>query len=142
MTVADYLTVCAGRDVDSDLVGIVEAFGLPAPTTTIGDVDVVTRRLVELAGAVAAAPHVVLVDEPAAGLSRADSERLAGAIADAPARWGSAVLLIEHDTTVIRSACSYVYVLDEGTVLAEGTPDAVLGRDDVVAAYLGVADDD
>jgi branched-chain amino acid transport system permease protein len=143
LTVADYLAVCAGHDLTEDaLDSVIRSFALPSPPTVIGDVDVVGRRIIELAGAVIAAPAVVLVDEPAAGLGRADSERLARAIADVPARWGSAVLLVEHDTSVIRTACSYAYVLDDGALLAEGTPDDVLHRNDVVAAYLGAADDD
>jgi branched-chain amino acid transport system permease protein len=143
LTIGDYLGVCSGRPLTAAAVDeIVGALDLPPPSTPIAAVDVVTRRGIELAGALAARPRVVLVDEPAAGLGHDESSRLAAAIAQLPERFGTSVLLVEHDVNVIRAACSHVYVLDDGALLAAGAPDDVLRRRDVITAYLGAVDGD
>ena len=79
------------------------------------------RRLVEIARALATDPRVLLLDEPAAGLSREDKERLAvllRRIADA----GIGVLLVEHDMELVMGISHHVVVLDAGQHLAAGTP--------------------
>jgi branched-chain amino acid transport system permease protein len=100
-------------------------------------VDVGTRRLLEVAGALAARPKVVLLDEPAAGLSGSESAVLASRIREIPQCYGCAVLLIEHDMDVVRSACSRAVVLDFGVVLLEGDCNEVLNDPRVTKAYLG-----
>ncbi len=103
-----------------------------------GDLPHVDRRLVEIARALAADPDALLLDEPAAGLSREDKARLAALlrrIADA----GVTVLLVEHDMTLVMGISDQVVVLDAGERIAMGTPTTVQGDPAVQAAYLGEA---
>jgi ABC-type branched-subunit amino acid transport system ATPase component/ABC-type branched-subunit amino acid transport system permease subunit len=95
------------------------------------------RRLVAIARAVAAAPSVLLLDEPAAGLTSVESEELGRLV-----RWlahdvGLAILLIEHDVGLVLRTCDRIAVLDFGHLIASGAPDAVAQDPTVVAAYLG-----
>lgn len=139
LTVGEYLDLCAGRRLTpQEVAELVEALGTPGPDTTIAQVDVASRRLIEVAGALASRPSVVLLDEPAAGLSGSDSELLARRIRCLPEIFDTSVLLIEHDVELIRGACDTVHVLNFGVLIGSGEPDDVLARPAVVEAYLGV----
>ncbi|WP_371675787.1 ABC transporter ATP-binding protein [Streptomyces sp. NBC_01276] len=94
-------------------------------------------RMVELARAVADRPRVLLLDEPASGLSGAERERLAAVVRRLAGEEGCAVLLVEHDVAFVMELCARVVVLDLGTVLAEGTPAEVRANPLVREAYLG-----
>jgi branched-chain amino acid transport system ATP-binding protein len=97
-----------------------------------------TGRLVEVGRALAARPKYLLLDEPAAGLdageTRAFARLLRGLAAD-----GTAVVLVEHDMSLVMDVCDQIYVLDLGLIICSGTPDAVQRDDKVLAAYLGAA---
>ena len=100
------------------------------------DLPHVDRRLVEIARALATRPAVLLLDEPAAGLSKEDKgalARLMRRIADA----GVAVLLVEHDMSIVMGISDHVVVLDAGTPIAAGTPQVVQQDPAVRSAYLG-----
>ena len=100
------------------------------------DLPHVDRRLVEIARALATRPATLLLDEPAAGLSRADKEAL-GALLRRIAQAGVAVLLVEHDMEIVMGISDHVVVLDAGTPIAAGTPQQVRQDPAVRAAYLG-----
>jgi ABC-type branched-subunit amino acid transport system ATPase component len=96
----------------------------------------VDRRLVEIARALAVDPQVLLLDEPAAGLSREDKTRLAAllrAIADS----GIGVVVVEHDMALVMDVSDRIVVLDAGQLLANGTPAEVRADPAVRRAYLG-----
>jgi ABC-type branched-subunit amino acid transport system ATPase component len=109
-----------------------------------GDLDVTPdrlphgrRRLVAIARAVAAAPSVLLLDEPAAGLTAIETEELGRLVRKLAHETGLAVLMIEHDVSLVLSVCDRVTVLDFGRVIATGTPAEITANPAVVAAYLG-----
>jgi branched-chain amino acid transport system ATP-binding protein len=94
------------------------------------------RRLVALGRALAAAPHLLLLDEPAAGLDTLESRALADVLRTV-AESGITILLVDHDMTLVLDVCHHVYVLDFGSVIAAGPPDEIRRDPAVVAAYLG-----
>lgn len=97
-------------------------------------------KMVEPARVVATQPSLIVMDEPAAGLT---GDRTAGL-----GRWlreftgpDTAVLLIEHNMSLVMGIADYIYVLDHGVLIGEGTPDEVRANPAVVAAYLGTGDE-
>jgi branched-chain amino acid transport system permease protein len=94
-------------------------------------------RFIEIARALMLDPDFLLLDEPAAGLSGDEIERL-GLLIKAISRRGTAVLLVEHHADLIFDICDQVTVLNLGRVLAAGTPAEIRAHKEVVSAYLGV----
>jgi ABC-type branched-subunit amino acid transport system ATPase component len=95
------------------------------------------RRLVAIARAIAMEPSVLLLDEPAAGLSAAETAELADLVRRLADRWGFAILLIEHDMTFVMSVCDSLTVLEFGRQIASGSVDEVRNDPVVRKAYLG-----
>ncbi|MFG2484369.1 ABC transporter ATP-binding protein [Streptomyces virginiae] len=104
-----------------------------------GGLPVGQARMVEVARAVADPPRVLLLDEPASGMSAPERGRLAQVVRRLAEREGCAVLLVEHDVAFVMELCTRVVVLDLGTVLAEGTAAEVRANPLVREAYLGTA---
>jgi ABC-type branched-subunit amino acid transport system ATPase component/ABC-type branched-subunit amino acid transport system permease subunit len=102
------------------------------------DLPHVDRRLVEIARALATDPDVVLLDEPAAGLAREDKDRLGRLLQRIAAR-GIAVVLVEHDMSLVMGVSDEVAVMDAGTAVATGPPREVQQNPEVQRAYLGDA---
>ena len=141
LTVGGYLNLAANGLADSEIRAVLDWLDCPDPETPVTTVDAGTRRLLDVAGVVAARPAVVLLDEPAAGQSHEESVRLGQRIAQIPKLFGSAVLLVEHDMDLVRSVCSEITVLDFGKVIASGPPAKVLGDPAVRKAYLGIEEE-
>jgi branched-chain amino acid transport system ATP-binding protein len=97
------------------------------------------QRLVELAIAIAARPQLLLLDEPAAGMTGAEKERLVALIRKVRAG-NVTVLVVEHDMRLVMGLSETVIVLNHGRVIAEGVPAEIRAHPDVVRAYLGSAD--
>jgi sulfate-transporting ATPase len=106
-----------------------------------GDLSQGQRQLVSIARACAADPRVLLLDEPAAGLDSTESRWLGERIRSISAT-GTGVLLVDHDVALVLGICDHIYVLDFGTVIAEGDPSAIRSDPAVAAAYLGTMHDD
>ena len=104
-----------------------------------GDLPHVDRRLVEIARALAGRPRVLLLDEPAAGLTRADTDRL-GELLRRIAECEICVVLVEHDMPLVMGVSDHVLVMDAGRPIASGPPAAVRRDPAVLRAYLGGAD--
>jgi branched-chain amino acid transport system ATP-binding protein len=103
------------------------------------DISYGDQRRLDLALALMGRPKVLLLDEPAAGLTIKESLALADHLKDIVSRWKVTVLLVEHDMEVVFSICDRVTVLQLGSVLAEGTPYEVRNMPAVITAYLGSA---
>lgn len=95
------------------------------------------QRRLEIVRALATNPKLLLLDEPAAGMNPNETEELMETIEIVRKRFGVTVLLIEHDMKLVSGICEYLYVLNFGRLLAEGTPKEVLSNPEVVKAYLG-----
>lgn len=132
MLLGDRSTSHAGFTWVAQVLGLADLADLSSAALPAG-----TRRLVGMARALAGRPRLLLLDEPGAGLDRQSSGRLARTLRDFVDDRVTTVLLVDHDMGLVFDVCDFIYVLDFGRLIVQGTPDEVRANPAVIRAYLG-----
>ncbi|MDH5538664.1 MAG: ABC transporter ATP-binding protein, partial [Rhizobacter sp.] len=109
----------------------------PYRKTPVGRLPYGLQKRVDLGRALAMEPQVLLLDEPMAGMNVEEKQDMSRFILDVNDEFGTTIVLIEHDMSVVMDISDRVVVLDYGKKIGDGTPDEVRANEDVISAYLG-----
>ena len=104
---------------------------------TVGELAHGDQRVVEVAVALSVKPRLLLLDEPTAGMGDTETDQMVDLVRRLHQNQGMSILFIEHDMDIVFGIAQHITVLDQGRVLADGTPDAISNDPKVRAAYLG-----
>lgn len=126
------------KEMDEKALEILKIFELDSYADTLAsNLPYGKQRKLEIARALATKPKLLLLDEPAAGMNPNETKELMDTIQLIRKEFGVTILLIEHDMKLVSGICEYLYVLNFGIELANGTPTEVLNNPQVIKAYLG-----
>jgi branched-chain amino acid transport system ATP-binding protein len=129
----------AGR-IDGEVQALLDQSGLIAAAhRLVGELSHGDQRAAEIAMALALKPRILLLDEPTAGMGEHETYQVASLIRRLHRNHNYTIVLIEHDMRVVFNLADRITVLDQGSLLAEGTPDQIAANPAVQAAYLGSA---
>ena len=95
------------------------------------------QKRVEIARSLAGDPKIILLDEPVAGCNDEETAELREVVRKVNRDLGITILMVEHDMSMVMSVCDYIFVLNFGSNLAEGTPAQIRSNPEVIKAYLG-----
>jgi branched-chain amino acid transport system ATP-binding protein len=95
------------------------------------------QKRVEIARALAGEPKIILLDEPVAGCNDEETAELREVVRQINKDLGITMLMVEHDMSMVMKVCDYIYVVNFGANLAQGTPAEIRANPDVIKAYLG-----
>ena len=124
-------------------IDLLKIFGLEGlAETEAANLPYGAQRKLEIARALATGMKLLLLDEPAAGMNPTETEDLLNCINTIRDRFGIAILLIEHDMSLVMNVCQRIQVLDYGRTIASGTPEEIASNPQVISAYLGSDNDD
>jgi branched-chain amino acid transport system ATP-binding protein len=112
----------------------------PFRKTAVGQLPYGLQKRVDLGRALAMEPQVLLLDEPMAGMNVEEKQDMCRFVLDVNDEFGTTVVLIEHDMSVVMDISDRVVVLDYGKKIGDGTPDEVRNNPDVIKAYLGTSE--
>ena len=123
---------------------VARAHEIAAQLGIADEIDVVVKHLpygiqkrVEIARALAGQPRLILLDEPVAGCNDEETAELREVVRSVNQELGVTILMVEHDMSMVMSVCDYIYVMNFGANLAQGSPAEIRANRDVIKAYLG-----
>jgi branched-chain amino acid transport system ATP-binding protein len=117
---------------------LLELLGLGAHAKDVaGSLPYGSQRRLEIARALMLGPKLLLLDEPAAGMNSSEARELERQLRSLRDQLGVAIVLVEHNMSVVMSVCERIHVVDHGETIAEGTPSEIKSHPRVLAAYLG-----
>ena len=126
------------KKMDEKIEEMIETFNLTEYRhTNVSDLAYGIQRKVEIVRAIAYNPKVLLLDEPTAGLTPAEADEVIKMVMDVKEKIGFSVIIVEHDMRLVMSVSERITVMDNGKVIAQGSPNEVQNNEDVIMAYLG-----
>jgi len=126
------------RDLAEEAEQLLERVGLGGRShRTVSTLPYGDKRLIEIAIVLARRPRLVLLDEPTAGMNPEETDRMIGLIKELAESSDTTFFITEHDMKVVFSVAERIFVLNQGTLLAEGTPEEIRANPEVKRAYLG-----